>query len=146
LPRLFPISQNLQQLTNRTAVYIDYAGDLSGKRYLSYHPAAAEVINLFMSSLQHLVLDIDLHLLTFVDLTRVNFSPLAVLGAASLLIRRIDLYVRTGIFPPAVTRALLLSSLEDCKDIVRSIKEGILVIHSEKTALGSMKPIFSSGI
>ena len=65
------------------------------------------------------------------NLAEVDFSPLAVLGTA---IPRIGLYVHTNILPSTVTLARLLSSLMDYDGIMRSIKEGKLVIHSEKTA------------
>lgn len=69
-----------------------------------------------------------------VDLANVNFSPLAVLGAASLSIPRIDLYAHTGKLPAEVIHARLLSSLEKCEDAARAIKEDVLVIHPEETA------------
>jgi len=97
-------------------------------------PASAVAINIFISSPRHLVLDIDITLSTFCDLTLVDFSPLAILGAASLSIPRIDVYVHTGVLPSALTRAQLLSSLEDDENITRAMKEGVLVIHAEKTA------------
>jgi len=105
------------------------------RRNIASH-ASAEVINLFISpsSLQHLVLDIKVGLSTLSGLTKVDFSPLAVLGAVSLSIPRIDLYIHTGTLPSALTRAQLILSLEDNEDIVRSIKQGKLVIHPEKTA------------
>ena len=87
-----------------------------------------------MSSLQHLVLDIDIILSTSVALTKVDLSPLAVLGSASLSISRIDLYVHTQVLPPAVTYTQLLRSLSEYEEIVKLVKEGVLVIHSEKTA------------
>lgn len=103
-------------------------------RFRSWLPSAARIIELFMSSLQHLVLDIDIILSTFVELTKVDFSPLAVLGSASLSIPRIDLYVHTQVLPPAVTHTHLLRSLSEYEEVVRLVKEGVLVIHSEKTA------------
>ena len=101
----------------------------------SYFQAAAKIINAFRFPLQHLILDIDVFLCGFPsNFTKVDFSSLAVLGPASLLCPRIDLYIHTDILPDTATLAQLLSSLEDYEDIMRSIKEGILVIHSEKTA------------
>ena len=131
LPQVFPIPPNLQQLSICAAVCLP--GEHMPKCCLSYLPAAAEAINSFISSprLGHLILDIDINLSTFSHFTKIDFSPLAVLGPASLSIPRIDLYVHTGIFPSALTRAQLLSSLGEYEDIVRSIEQGILVIHSD---------------
>jgi len=109
----------------------------SAKRFISSLPVAAEVINALISSprLEHLILDIDIGFFTLSQFDQIDFTPLAVLGPASLSIPRIELYVHTaGNFPSALTRAQLLVFLMEYKDIVRSIKEGILVIHSEKTA------------
>jgi hypothetical protein len=103
--------------------------------FMSWLPTAAELVNIFISSsLQHLVLSVKIRILNFSHFTQVDFSPLAVLGAAAQRIPRIDLYVHTDILPSALTRAQLLSSLEDYEDIIRSIKDGILVIHSEEIA------------
>jgi hypothetical protein len=46
---------------------------------------ATEIIRLFPST-RHLILDINLHLSSFSDFTKVDFSPLAVLGPASAYI------------------------------------------------------------
>jgi hypothetical protein len=128
---LSPIPPDLRHLTIRTMAALRYS---SGMEYCqSWLPAAVGAIKLFTPSLQHLVLDIDVcEVSTFSVLTEVDFSPL--FGVASLLIPRIDLYIHTGVFPSALTRAQPLLSLEDDEDAVRSIKEGVLVIHSEKTA------------
>ena len=71
------------------------------------------------------------------SLTRIDFSPLAALGAASQSISRIDLYVHT-VYPPSppVTHAQLMSSLEIYEDVARLIKAGVLVIYPEKIAPG----------
>jgi hypothetical protein len=117
-------------------VRLDYDVYGTQRSYSSWLPAAAEMIKLFISSVQHLILDVDIDLRpsAFSGSINVDFSPLSILGAASLSIPRIDLYVHTGLLPPAITRAQLLSSLGDNEDIVRSIKEGVLIIHAEKTA------------
>jgi hypothetical protein len=95
-------------------------------------------VNLFMSScrqLVHLAIDINIrHISTPAELSLVDFSPLSVLGAASLSIPQIDLYVHTGMVPPDLTLATLLRSLEVYEDIVRSMKEGVLVVRAEETA------------
>jgi hypothetical protein len=101
---------------------------------MSSLPAAAEAINSFIPSLRHLILDIDIELTIFSDFSRIDFSPLTVLGAASRSIPRIDLYVHTGISPAALTRAQFISSLGDYEGIMTSIEEGALVIHSEIAA------------
>ena len=126
---LSPIPSNLQTLTLRTAVNVgDTWVPTRGNR--SYLPATAEIINLFIPSLQHLILDINIDI-SRVDsnLAKVDFSPLAVLGTAVLSIPRIDLYVHTDILPSHVTLAQVLSSL---RDITRSIEEGVLIVHSEE--------------
>ena len=106
---------------------------LTRKGTKSYLPATAEIINLFVSSLQHLILDINIDIYhTYSNLAKVDFSPLTVLGAAALSIPHIDLYVHINILPSHVTLAQLLFSLEDCEDITRSINEGILITHSEE--------------
>jgi hypothetical protein len=96
---------------------------------------AAEIINFFNPSLQHLVLDINIDP-RFRDLPEIDFSPLAPLGAASefVSIPHIDLYVRTGILLPDLTQAELLSSLGVSEDVVKLIREGILIIHPEMAA------------
>jgi hypothetical protein len=95
-------------------------------------PAVAEIISPFFPSLQHLILDIKLYQVysSSANLTKIDFSPLASLGRASLSIPRIDLYVHTGILPSAVTRAQILSSMEDYEVDQR----WVLVIQSEETA------------
>ena len=106
--------------------------DRRPKRCESNLSVAAKITNSFASSLQHLILEIDISLAGVTsNLVEVDFSPLAVLGTA---IPWIDLYVHTNILPSTVTLARLLSSLMDYDGIMRSIKEGKLVIHSEKTA------------
>ena len=115
----FPLPRNLQQLTIRATV--------------SLFPLVAETISLFISSIEHLVLDIDVSLRAHI-LTDVDFSPLAILGAASLSIPHIDLYVHTDSQPSALTHAQILPSLDKYEDIAKSIKDGVLVVHSEQTA------------
>ena len=123
---LSPIPPNLQTLTLRTAVIV---GD-TPRGNMSYLPATAEIINLFIPSLQHLILDIDIDIShVYSNLAKVDFSPLAVLGTAVLSIPRIDLYVHTDILPSHVTLAQVLSSL---RDITRSIEEGVVIVHSEE--------------
>jgi hypothetical protein len=58
-------------------------------------PSLADTINLFISSVKHLVLDIDVSLSGSFVLTDIDFSPLAVLGVASQSIPHIDLFVHT---------------------------------------------------
>ena len=100
--------------------------------YYSFLPAAAQIIHSFVTSLQHLILQIDISLArTAPDLTAVDLSPLAVLGAT---IPRIDLYVHTDTLSSVVTLDRLMSFLAGYDDIMRSIKEDRLVIHSEETA------------
>jgi len=98
--------------------------------------ATAEAINLLISSprLGHLILDIDIGFPTFSRFDTVDFTPLAVLGPASLSIPRIDLYVHTAEFFSDIIHAQLLSFLGQYEDVMRSIKKDKLVIHSEKTA------------
>ena len=138
LPKLFSVPPNLQQLTIRAPVDVenDYR-DNTPITSTSYFLAAATIMNFIVSPLQHLILNIDIYLRGIPsNLNKVDFSPLAVLGSASLSIARIDLYIHTGVLPHTVTLAQLLSSLEDYEDTMRSIKEGILVIHSEKIPPG----------
>ena len=124
LTELFPVLPNLQELTLRATVLME----MDRPNF----SVAAKIINSFGSSLQHLILEIDISLTRVTsNLAEVDFSPLAVLGAA---IPWIDLYVHTNILPSTVTLARLLSSLMDYDGIMRSIKEGKLVVHSEKTA------------
>ena len=137
IPELSPFTpNNLERLIIHTEIYQPQNHDngLTPKSYLSWLPAAVKTINLF-SSLQHLVLDVNVEFFTFADLANFDFSPLEVLGASVSSILRIDLYIHTGRLPSALTLAYLLSSLENDEGLVRSIKEGKLVIHSEKTAL-----------
>ncbi len=136
---LSPIPPNLQQLTIRASVCMESEFDedsyCTPKRCESYLQASAEIIALFISPPQHLVLDINIHLFSISsNLANVDFSPLAALGTAAMSIPRIDLYVHTGILPSSATLAQLLSSLADYEDVMRSIEKGILIIHSEKTA------------
>jgi hypothetical protein len=133
LPEISPIPANLKQLTIRTAVLVGYRLSNMPQYWSSWLPAAAEMTKLFISSLQHLIVDVNLNYASSADLTLVDFSPLAVLGAAALSIPRIDLYVHTNILPPELIRAQVLSSLEEYEDIARAIKDGVLVIHSEET-------------
>ena len=105
------------------------------KRCWSYLPALRDVINSFIPPPKHLVLDVDIHLFDFSsNLANVDFSPLAVLGPAVMLIPRIDLYVHTDILPSDITFAHLLASLADGDDLMRAIEKGILIIHPERTA------------
>jgi len=96
---------------------------------------AAEIINFFNPSLHRLVLDIDIDP-RFRETPKIDFSPLAALGAASefVSIPRIDLYVHTGILLPDLTQAHLLSSLGVNEDVLKLIKEGTLIVHQDKTA------------
>ena len=95
--------------------------------------AAAEVVTQFLSSPRRIILDIDIDISTFADVTRVDFSPLTVLGAASLLIPRINLYVHAGIMA-AITSAQLMPWLEAYEDIMRPAEAGVLVIHPGMSA------------
>jgi hypothetical protein len=127
LPKVTPVLLlNLEQLVIRTSVY--------RSKYSSHSKLseAAQVINLFISPPRHLVLDINLQLNPASHITKVDFSPLAVLGTAPLSIPRIDLYVHTGVLSSADTRAQLLSSLGKYDDILRLINGDGLVIHSEE--------------
>ena len=136
--KLSSVPPNLQQLTIRAPVDVenDFC-DGTPTTSTSYLPTVGTIINFFVSPPQHLVLDIDIFLRGKPsNLNKIDFSPLAVLGAASLSIPWIDLYIHTDILPDTVVLAQLLSSLEDYGDVMRSIKEGTLVIHSEKTAPG----------
>jgi len=83
---------------------------------------------------KHLVLDIKVSLSATPVLSDVDFSPLIILGAASLSIPHIDLYVHTDIQPTEVTHGQISSSLDKYEDIAKPIKDGVLVIHSEETA------------
>ena len=131
-PDFLPIPYNSKQLTLRTSMQLTYHRDRNPKSRRSSLTAAIQALKSFISSPQHLVLDIDINLETILDLANVDFSPLAALfGATVLPIPRIDLYVHTGC---GVTHAELLPLMEDYEDVVRSIKDGVLVIHSEETA------------
>jgi len=98
----------------------------------------AEIINSFLSIPQHLVLDIGINLTQFsnseCNLPEIDFSPLAVLGAASLSIPRIDIYVHSGCMLSTVRFAQLISSLEKCEGIMKLVEEGVVVIHSQMRA------------
>jgi len=95
---------------------------------------AVQTLKSFIPSPRHLILDIDIRLRTILDLAKVDFSPLVALFEAPFLpIPRIDLYVQTGC---DVTHAKLLRLMKDYEDIVKSIKDGVLVIHLEKAAPG----------
>ena len=140
--KLTIVPPNLQQLTIRTGVDLEYENDAL-KFHSSYLPVTAKIINSFPSLSQHLVLDIciDLTGIQFSNLSYlpdIDFSPLAVLGAASLSIPRIDLYVHTSGLPTAVILARLMSSLEKYEGIMKSIEEGVMVIHSGMTAPACM--------
>jgi hypothetical protein len=119
-------------------VTLYYGNDRTPLVSTSFLPAAAKAVNFFVSSSQHLVhlaLDVTIrHICTPAELALVDFSPLEVLGAASLSIPQIDLYVHTDILQPDLTHATLLSSLEVYEDVVRSTKDGVLVVHPEETA------------
>jgi hypothetical protein len=131
-PEFLPIPYNPQQLTLRTSMHLTYDSDRNPKTRRSSLTAVVQILESFISSPQHLVLDIDIRLENILNLANVDFSPLvALFGASSLSIPRIDLYVHTGC---NVTHAQLLSLTEDYEDVVRSIEDGVLVIHSEKVA------------
>jgi len=133
LPKFFSAPFDIQHLTIRTAVLPMYNKEIqTWTDWTTWLPAAAEAISQCISLTQHLTLSINIGLRTYSDLAEIDFSPLAILGSASLSIPHIDLYVHTGILPSALTRAELISLLEDYEDIIRSINEGVLVIHSEK--------------
>ena len=140
MTELSPIPPNLQQLTIRAPVLVENEFDedyiFTPKGCWSYLPAVADIINSFVPSPPpHLILDINIHLFDFSsNLANVDFSPLAVLGAAALSIPRIDLYIHTDILPSNVTLAQILSSLADYEDVMKSIDQGIVIIHSERTA------------
>jgi hypothetical protein len=102
------------------------------ERCRSWFPAAAEIIKDFHAPLHHLALDIKISFPAISDLNKVHFSPLAVLGSTS--IPRIDVYVHPGEFSPTLTRAQILPSLEGYEEIMRSIREGVMVIHAGETA------------
>ena len=131
---------NLQQLTIRAPVVLvenehdkDYV--FTPKHCYSYLPAVADIINSFVPPPRHLLLDINIHLFEFSS--NVDFSPLAVLGAAAMSIPRIDLYVHTGIISSDVTHAHLLASLADYDDTMRAIEKDIqIIIHLEQSAPG----------
>jgi hypothetical protein len=112
-----PLAPNLQHLTIRTERYVS-------RKNLSWLPSAAEIIKLFISSLQHLV----------IELTKLDCSPLAILADVSLSILRIDPYVHNRGISASVTYSQLMCLLDDYEGVVRLIKDGVLVIHSEKTA------------
>jgi len=136
---LSPIPPNLQQLIIRASVCMESELDEDScwtpKRCESYLQASAEIISLFVSPPQHLVLDINIHLFSISsNLANVDFSPLAALGPAAMSIPRIDLYVHTGILSASATLAQIMSALADYEDIIRSVEKGILIIHSEKSA------------
>jgi len=140
--KLTLIPPNLQQLTIRTGVDLEYENDAL-KFHSSYLPVTAKIINFFSSLSQHLVLDICINLtgIQFSNLSNlpdIDFSPLAVLGAASLSIPRIDLYVHTCGLPTAVILGRLMSSLEKYEGIMKAIEEGVVVIHSGMTAPACM--------
>src|SRR6266545_5544007 len=75
LPEISPLPPNLQHLTIRTAASLSYDEDENPICCVSYLPATAEIINLFISSkpLQHLVLDINISLFALPDLNKVDF-------------------------------------------------------------------------
>ena len=136
MPDLSPFPPiNLERLIISTEICQpeNHDNGLNPKFYASWLPAAIKTLKSF-SSLRHLVLDINIKFFTFPDLANLDFSPLAALGATVPSILRIDLYIHTGRLPSALTLAYLLSSLEDYEIVLRLIKEGKLVIHSEKTA------------
>jgi len=139
LRKLSPIPPNLQQLTICAPVLIvnefDEDGICTPKGCWSYLPAVADIVNSFVPSPQHLIVDINIHLFDFsFNLANIDFSPLAALGAAALSIPRVDLYVHTDVLPSSVTFSQLLSSLADYEDVLGSLTEGILIIHPERTA------------
>jgi len=133
LPEIPSVPPNLQYLTIHSRVSLSYDNEENPVCGVSYLPAAAEIINLFITSksLQHLVLDIDIDIIALSDFDKLYLSPLDELGTASASIERIDLYVRTGLTPP---HDQLLSLLEDFTSIAEWNKRGILVIHLEESA------------
>ena len=136
LPKLFSAPLDIQHLIIRTAVLpVDNKEILPWTDWTTSLPFAAEAISQFISSTQYLTIIVNIGLRTYSDLDEIDLSPLAILGSASLSIPHIDLYVDTGILPSALTRAELICSLEEYEDIIRSINEGVLVIHSEKRIL-----------
>src|SRR6266571_291149 len=85
-----PIPYNSQQLTLRTSIRLTCDSDRNPRCRCSSLAAGVETLKSFISSPQHLVLDIDIKLETILDLTNVDFGPLvAVLGT---LPPWIDLY------------------------------------------------------
>ena len=104
----------------------------------SWLPVAAVFINLSPPSLQHLVLDIHIDLPPCSDFSRIDFSPLRVLGTTRRSVQRIDLYVHTNSPFSALTRARLFAGLEEYEDVMELIKKGVLVIHAEKSAPDTM--------
>ena len=135
----FLIPRNLQLLSIRAPVVIESEIDEDGiftpKLCWSYLPAVSDIVTSSISPPNHLILDINIHLFDFPsNLANIDFSPLSFLGAATMSIPRIDLYVHTDILPSSVTFAHILSSLADYENVMRSIEAGILFIHSEKTA------------
>ena len=134
MPELSPVPPNLRQLSLYVAVYPDETEHVHlPKVGMSFLLAAA--INTFASSVRHLIIELEIwpsH--SSSNLDYFDFSPLAVLGPASQLIPRIDMYFQTDKFQPNDTLARLLSALAAYDDITRSIEDGILVIHPEKTA------------
>ena len=133
LPKLFSAPLDVQHLIIRTAVLpVDNKKDLSWTDWTTSLPLAAEAISQFISSTQYLTISVNIGLRTYSDLAQIDLSPLGILGSASLSIPHIDLYVYTGISPSALTRAELILSLENYEDIIKSINEGVLVIHLEK--------------
>jgi len=123
LPKLSPVPPNLQRLTIRVPVFVETThstGNPPTSRCCSYLPAAALLINSFGSSVQHLILAIDFLLCGILsNLAKVDFSPLAVLGAASLSILRIDLCAHTAILPPRHPRSSIVvaGGVRRCKEV-----------------------------
>jgi len=131
LPELTPTPTNLEQLTIRTGVLMD--SRLPSQFPSSWLPATAKIITLLISSLRHLILDIDLFMCP--DFAKVDFSPLAILGVASRSIPRIDLYIHSDmLLASGPAPAEFLSLLGNDEDVERAIKDGVMVIHSGKTA------------
>jgi hypothetical protein len=133
LPKLFSAPLDIQHLIIRTAVLPVYYNNVPPwTDWTTSLPLAAEAVSQFISSTQHLTISVNIGLRTCSDLAEIDLSPLATLGSASLSIPHIDLYVHTGILSSARTLAELTLLLEDHEDIMRSINQGVLVIHSEK--------------
>jgi hypothetical protein len=135
LPTLISAPLDIQHLILRTAILPEANRQvLPWTDWSDSLPPAAEAISQFTSSAstQHLTISVNIGLRTPSDLAEIDLSPLKILRSACLSIPHVDLYVHTGILPSALTRDEIFLSLEDKEDILRSIDEGVLVIHLEK--------------